>query len=71
MNLYRLKTNHFAYSIALITAIFLLVPAVFAQTDNSGLAAGVTQDQISAALSDLSNATGQTVDTKNQAITKK
>lgn len=58
MNSYCFKNRHILYVVAALTAVFLLIPAVFAQTD----------DQFKSAFNDLSETTGQTVDNKEQAV---
>src|SRR3989344_371351 len=58
MNSYCFKNRYIFYVIAAFTAVFLLIPAVFAQTE----------DQFKLAFDDLSDATGQDVENKEQAI---
>ena len=67
MILYFFKNKHVLYATIFLTVVFLSIGTVLAQI-NAGLPEGVTQEQISSAMTDLSSATGEAITTKEQAI---
>lgn len=64
---YSIKNRHILYAAIFLAATLLLIGTVFAQTEAS-LPEGVSQEQISSAVADLSTATGQDITTTEQAI---